>query len=264
MACVEHVTEPDDERLADYAALTDARLRKRYEGRAGVFIAEGPNVVRQLFTSHYPTRSVLLTDQRLEFADEVPDGVPVYAAPRELVYEVVRFKLHQGVIAVGQRLPHPPADAVLDGARLVAVVEETNDPENLGALFRSARGLGVDGLLLAPRCSDPLYRRSVRVSMGHVLHVAWTWIDDLPEGLAPLRDRGFVTVALTPAGKVELAEVAAAHHARLAVLLGAEGAGLTDAATGAADVRARITMHGGVDSLNVSTAAAIAFHALAR
>jgi tRNA G18 (ribose-2'-O)-methylase SpoU len=266
MATLTTITDPADDRLADYAVLTDARLRKRYEHQLGVLIAEGPNVVRELITSPYPTRSVLVTTEQVDRVLPEVDhlDVPVFVVERDLLYEVVRFKLHQGVLACGRRLPLPPLDEVLDGARTVAVLEGLNDHENLGTLFRSARGLGVDAVLLAPGCADPLYRRSVRVSMGHVLHVPFTRIGPLATSLDELHDRGFATVALTPrADAVELGD-GPRPAAEVAVLLGAEGPGLSDDAIAAATHAARIAMHDGVDSLNVAAAGAIAFHALAQ
>jgi tRNA G18 (ribose-2'-O)-methylase SpoU len=259
------ITDPSDDRLGDYAALTDARLRKRYEHRLGVLIAEGPNVVRELLSSPYPTRSLLVTTEQVErVAAEVAHlDVPLYVVERELLYEVVRFRLHQGVLACGGRLPAPPLEQVLDGTRTVAVLEALNDHENLGALFRSARGLGVDALLLAPGCADPLYRRSVRVSMGHVLHVPFARIGPLRTSLGDLHERGFATVALTPRHDAVELGAGARPADRIAILLGAEGPGLSEEAIAAASYAMRIAMHGGVDSLNVSAAGAIAFHALA-
>jgi tRNA G18 (ribose-2'-O)-methylase SpoU len=258
------ITDPSDERLGDYAALTDARLRKRYEHQLGVLIAEGPNVVRELLTSPYPTRSLLVTTEQAERVaeDTAHLDVPLYVVEREVLYEVVRFRLHQGVLACGGRLPSPSLDVVLADARTVAVLEGLNDHENLGTLFRSARGLGVDAVLLAPGCADPLYRRSVRVSMGHVLHVPFARIGPLASSLADLHGRGFATVALTPrADAVDLAS-APRPAERVAVLLGAEGPGLSEGAIAGASHAVRIAMDGGVDSLNVAAAGAIAFHAL--
>lgn len=263
------ITDPDDERLADYAALTDAALRKRYEHRRGVLVAEGPNPARALVDSPYPVRSLLIAEERLEGLDDIvrrvaAAGAPVYVVTRELLFEVVRFKLHQGVIACGGRLPAPSVDEVLAGARRVAVLEGLNDHENLGTLFRSARGLGIDGVLLGPGCADPLYRRSVRVSMGHVLHVPHGHLRDLSTGFRALHDAGFTTVALTPdAAAVDLRDFEVVADERVAVLLGAEGPGLSDEALTGAHVRARIPMYHGVDSVNVAAAGAIAFHALA-
>jgi tRNA G18 (ribose-2'-O)-methylase SpoU len=261
------VTDAADPRLADYAALTDAALRKRYEHAAGVLVAEGPNPVRALIASRYPLRSVLLAEERLASMADVLAEVtaPVYVCGRELLYEVVRFKLHQGVIACGGRIPPPAPAEVVGGADRLALLEGLNDHENLGSLFRCARGLGVTGVLLGPGCADPLYRRSVRVSMGHVLHVEHTWVPDLAAGFSVLAAHGVTTVALTPDPTApDIRTLGLPPDTRIAVLLGAEGPGLSSDALRGADLRARITMHGGVDSLNVATAAAIAFHALAR
>jgi tRNA G18 (ribose-2'-O)-methylase SpoU len=259
------ITDPGDDRLGDYAALTDARLRKRYEHRRGVLIAEGPNVVRELVRSPYPTRSVLVTTEQHErVAAEVADlDVPLYVVDREVLHEVVRFRLHQGVLACGGRLPEPSLEEVLAGARTVAVLEGLGDHENLGTLFRSARGLGVGGVLLAPGCADPLYRRAVRVSMGHVLHVPFVRIGPLGTSLPALHERGFATVALTPRPDATDLRVGRRPGERVAILLGAEGPGLSAEAIDGATHAVRIAMHAGVDSLNVAAAGAIAFHALA-
>ena len=266
MAELIRIDDPADPRLADYAALTDAELRKVYEREHGVLIAEGPNPVRELVTSPYPVRSLLVADDRLDRVDALFERLdaPVYVVTQALLHEVVRFKLHQGVIACGSRLPPRSTSDVLQAARRIAVLEGLNDHENLGTLFRSARGLGVDGVLLGAGCADPLYRRSVRVSMGHVLHVPHARVDHLAAAVPDLHAAGFRTVALTPApDAMDLRDVEVADRDRVALLLGAEGPGLTEAALEAAQVRARIPMHGGVDSLNVATAAAIAFHVLA-
>lgn len=265
MAELIRIDDPADPRLADYAALTDAELRKVYEREHGVLIAEGPNPVRELVASSYPVRSLLVADDRLDRVEALLDGLDaaVYVVTQALLHEVVRFKLHQGVIACGGRLPLLAASEVLEAARRIAVLEGLNDHENLGTLFRSARGLGVDGVLLGAGCADPLYRRSVRVSMGHVLHVPHARVDHLDAALPDLHAAGLRTVALTPdPNAMDLRDVEVADGDRVAFLLGAEGPGLTAAALQAAQVRARIPMHGGVDSLNVATAAAIAFHIL--
>jgi tRNA G18 (ribose-2'-O)-methylase SpoU len=264
VADLTRITDPSDDRLGDYAALTDARLRKRYEHQLGVLIAEGPNVVRELLRSPYPTRSLLVTTDQADrvAAETVHLDVPLYVVEREVLYEVVRFRLHQGVLACGGRLPAPTLHEVLGSARTVAVLEGLNDHENLGTLFRSARGLGVDAVLLAPGCADPLYRRSVRVSMGHVLHVPFTRVGPLASSLPELHERGFATLALTPrADAVDLGAVRRPAE-RVAVLLGAEGPGLSAEAIVGATHAVRIAMDGGVDSLNVAAAGAITFHAL--
>jgi tRNA G18 (ribose-2'-O)-methylase SpoU len=187
--------------------------------------------------------------------------VTVYVVERDLLYEIVAFRAHQGALACGTRLPLRSAADVLHGARRVVVLDAMNDHENMGAIFRTARAFGVDGVLLGPRCADPLYRRCVRVSMGHVLHVPHAPLPALPGSLDDLRAAGLVTVALTPDPDAPpIDEVDASQP--LALLLGAEGPGLDDGAIAAADVRARIPMAAGVDSLNVAATAAVAIHSL--
>jgi tRNA G18 (ribose-2'-O)-methylase SpoU len=271
VAAVIRVADPADERLGDYAALTDAELRKRYEHRAGVLIAEGPNVVRELVRSPYPVRSLLLAEERVAAMRDVLDhlethdpDVPVYVVSRQLLVAVVRFPLHQGVLACGGRLPPRLPEEVVADARRVVVLEGLNDHENLGTLFRTIRALGGDGVLLGPGCADPLYRRTVRVSMGHVLQVPFGRVADTPAAFDLLHDAGFTTVALTPdPTATDVRDLEVAVDARVALLLGAEGPGLTDAALDGAHVRARIAMTAGVDSLNVAAAGAIALHAVA-
>ncbi len=192
----------------------------------------------------------------------------MYAVPPSTMAAVVGFHLNRGVLAVADRVPAPdPAElaAMSAAARLLAVLEGVNDHENLGALFRNAAALGVDGVALGPRCADPLYRRSVRVSMGHVLQVPFGVLPERPPwpaALGLLRDAGLRIVALTPRpDAVPLAEANLAGR-RVALLLGAEGTGLSAAALAASDDRVRIPMAAGVDSLNVATAAAVAFYAL--
>lgn len=265
MAVITSITEADDPRVADYRTLRDAELRKRYEHQAGVFIAEGPNVVRELVRSRHPTRSLLVDPRRAEelHPHVAHLDVPVYVVQRPLLYEIVAFRMHQGALACGGRLPPRPAHLVIAGADRVLVLDAMNDHENMGALFRVARALGVDGVLLGPHCADPLYRRSVRVSMGHVLHVPHATAAALTAGLDDLRAAGLATVALTPdPGAVTIDQVDPDQP--LALLLGAEGPGLPEATLAAADLRVRIPMAPDVDSLNVTASAAIALHALRR
>ncbi len=261
-----HIDDPGDPRLDDYAALTDAALRKRYEHQHGVLIAEGPNPVRALVASPYPVRSVLVAEERLPAMADVVErsGAPVYVVARSVLEELVRFRLHQGVLACGERRPPTPPEDVVAAARRVLLLEGLNDHENLGALFRTARGLGIDGVLLAPGCADPLYRRSVRVSMGHVLHLPFARVATTAAGLDLLHAHGFTTVGLTPDRTAPPLERLSWGGGRVAVLLGAEGPGLTAGALAGVTVTARIAMADEVDSLNVAAAGAIACYALAR
>ena len=262
---VVEVEQPDDPRVADYVGLTDAARRMKAEPAAGFFIAEGEQVVRRAAGAGYPPRSVLVSPQRLA---DLPDAVaalpcPVLVASYDVLHAVTGFHVHRGVLASFGRLPLRGPEEVLSTARRVVVLEGLNNHTNLGAVFRCAAGLGMDAVLLTRTCADPLYRRSVRVSMGEVFAVPYAFLDDWPGALPDLAARGFRVLALTPAADaVDLADVDPRAHPRTAVLLGAEGPGLTAAAQRTARVRARIPMRAGVDSLGVAAAAAVAFAAL--
>jgi tRNA G18 (ribose-2'-O)-methylase SpoU len=257
------IADPDDERVADYRHLTDAGWRRQVEGEHGLFVAEGTLVIRQVLRRGHRLRSVLLARNRQEAlaADLAGVDAPVYVAEPAVLDAVAGFHAHRGALAAVERPALPEPEALLGSARMVAVLEDVNDHENLGAVFRNAAGLGVDAVLLSPGCCDPLYRRAVRVSMGHVLSVPWTRLEPWPEGLEWLRRNGFTLLALTPdPGADPLPSTPAGP--RVAVLLGAEGPGLSPSALAAADRRLRIPLAAGVDSLNLASAAAIAFHAL--
>lgn len=258
------VTDPGDPRLDDFRDLTRADRRPDRPGGKGLVIAEGVVVVRRLLASSYPLRAVLGIPRRIEelAGDLAGETAPVYSTTADIMAEVVGFHLNRGVLAVADRVSAASPERVVRGATRLAVLEGVGDHENLGALFRNAAAFGVDGVLLAPGCSDPLYRRSVRVSMGHVLAVAFAPLPEpWPAGLKWLRDRGFRVLALTPGGPSTLREGLAGAR-RVAVLLGSEGWGLTEEAMAAADACVRIPMAPGVDSLNVATAGAVAFYEL--
>lgn len=266
------IGDPTDPRLDDYRQLSVPRERRRMEapdaelGRPGFFVAEGLSVVERLLRSGRRVRSVVadpLRYQRLGPALAAEGSPPVYVVPNEVLCAAAGFDVHRGVLAAADRWPLPVASELAAGAARVAVFEGINDHENLGALFRNAAGLGIDAVFLCPRCCDPLYRRSVRVSMGHVLTVPWARLDPWPGALDGLREQGFTLVALTPGGS-GIAELAGCVAGPVAILVGAEGPGLSPAALAGADHRAAIPMHPGVDSLNVASAAAIAFWELRR
>ena len=253
------VDDPSDPRLADYVGLSDAALRR--EGTT--FIAEGELVIRQLLRSPYPVRSVLVTPARWAALESVLAGVdaPVYVASLDVMRAVAGFNIHRGAVASATRLPLPDPLSLLAPARRVAVLEGLNDHENLGVLFRSAAAFGIDAVLLDPTCADPLYRRAVRVSLGHVLQVPFTRLSPWPSALAMVRDAGFNLVALTPRpAALPVSVLEASANDKVALLLGAEGPGLSPVALSMADRWVRIPIDPDVDSLNVGTAAAIAFH----
>jgi tRNA G18 (ribose-2'-O)-methylase SpoU len=258
------IDDAGDPRLADYLELTDPSARRRRE-RDEVFIAEGPTAIVRLVASGHRVRSVLVTPHALARFDGALDDIdaPVYVAPRAVLAATVGFDLHRGAVAVAERRPLPPLADVVAGATTLAVLEGLNDPENLGAVSRSARAFGIDGLVLDPRCIDPYYRRTIRVSMGEVLFLRVARASAWPGDLAVVLAAGFELWALTPdRGAEPLWSLPV--PARVAVMLGAEGPGLSDAALAAATRRVRIPIDPAVDSLNVGHASAVAFAHLAR
>jgi tRNA G18 (ribose-2'-O)-methylase SpoU len=261
------VEDPDDPRLADFTALTDVELRRRREPAEGLFIAEGEKVIRRATQAGYPMRSMLLTAKWADVMRDVIDGAqaPAYLVDPELAEQVTGFHVHRGALASMGRTALPSPEALLTAAHRVVIMEAVNDHTNIGAIFRSAAALGMDGVLLSPSCADPLYRRSVKVSMGAVFSVPYARLGSWPHDLDAVREAGFSLLALTPdTGAVPLDDVAAHQLPRVALLLGAEGDGLSARALRAADERVRIPMAHGVDSLNVGAAAAVAFYAVTR
>jgi tRNA G18 (ribose-2'-O)-methylase SpoU len=253
------LTEPA---LDDFLRLTDVALRRRLEPAGGLYLAESTRVIaRALAAGHRPravlTRSAWLP-QLEPLLDPFPD-VPVYVGEDPDLERVTGFHLHRGALASMHRPPLRPLADVLAGARRVVVLEDVVDHTNVGSVFRSVAGLGADAVLITPRCADPLYRRSVRVSMGTVLQVPWTRLPEWPEAAPALHDAGFRIAALALAeDAVSLDELAADPPERLALVLGTEGDGLSRGALAAADAVVRIPMQHGVDSLNVAAAAAVA------
>ncbi|MBS1691867.1 MAG: RNA methyltransferase [Actinobacteria bacterium] len=262
------VEDPADPRLDDFRDLNSVDRRPDLPSGKGLVIAEGVLVVQRLLASRFTPRALLGTDRRLRelAADLEGRAAPFYRASAEVMAEVVGFHLNRGVLASASRPPELAVADVVDGARTIAVLEGVNDHENLGSIFRNAAGLAVDAALFGVGCADPLYRRAVRVSMGHALLVPYAWAPDWPRDLELLRRNGFRVLALTPdPGAVALADaMAELSDDKVAILVGAEGPGLTESAMRASDVRVRIPMSRGTDSLNVATAAALAFYERAR
>jgi tRNA G18 (ribose-2'-O)-methylase SpoU len=257
---VPYVTDPGDDRFADYRGLRDPATRVAYERVHGVFVVEGVLAITQALTSAYDVRSLLVTDAARERLGLDPAGETTYVAGRDVIEAVAGFDVHRGALAVATRPPPADPAATIRDAATVLLLERLNDHENVGGLFRVARALGADAVLLDPETCDPLYRRAVRVSLGHVLHVPFARVPSMREGLNLLRRNGFTTYALTPSATESIADVEPGE--RSALLLGAEGPGLHEATIAAADRAVRIPMRAGVDSLNVVTAAAVAVHRL--
>lgn len=241
--------------------MTDSARRTKHEPAEGFFLAEGQLVMRRAAQAGCRPRSLLLAPNRVE--DLLPElaalDCAVYVASLEVLHAVTGFHVHRGALGSFSRPPVPSAATLLASARRVLILEEVNSPTNLGAIFRSTAALGMDALLLSPTSCDPLYRRAVRVSMGEVLSVPYAYLDPWPEALADVRAAGFRVLAMTPASDATLIEeVSIAAEDKVAVLFGAEGPGLTAEAMAASDVRVKISMSKGVDSLNVAAAAAVA------
>jgi tRNA G18 (ribose-2'-O)-methylase SpoU len=265
---IQDVTDSDDPRLDDFRDLNSIDRRPDLPTGKGLVIAEGVLVVQRMLASRFTPHALLGTERRL---DELKDDLagtaaPFYRASAEVMARAIGFHLNRGVLAAARRVPEPGVAELVDGARTVAVLEGVNDHENLGSIFRNAAGLGVDAVVFGSGCADPLYRRAVRVSMGHALLVPFARATNWPGDLEMLQESGFRLLAMTPLGDaLALPEaMTAARDQRVVVLVGAEGPGLSRAALRMSDVRVRIPMSRGTDSLNVATAAALAFYERAR
>ena len=258
------IDDPSDPRLDDIRDL------KHSDKEKGLVFAEGPLVAGRLVESRFPVRAVFGFGGRLEsfmadYGDELERrGVPVYQITREIMGEVAGYDMHRGLLASADKAPERSVAEVLDGARTLVILEGVGDHENIGSIFRNAAGMGVDGVLFGAATADPLYRRSVRVSMGHVLRTPFAHLEGTTttwqRSLQELKDDGWWLVSLTPADDAVLLREAVEGHDKIAFLVGGEGPGLTRHAMAATDARAKIPMAPGTDSLNVATSAAIAFY----
>lgn len=256
----------NDDRLRDYRDLTDVALRRLREPAEGLFIAESPKVIRRAAAAgHRPRSALVLKDKRDEIVralESWPD-VPIFVGEPAVLESIAGFHLHRGALASFERPPLPSIAAILSAARTVVVCEDIVDHTNVGAIFRSVAGMGADAVLVSPGCADPLYRRSIRVSMGAVFQVPWTRLSTWADCGDVLHAHGFTIAALALGDSAEdLAVFAKTRPARVALLLGTEGDGLSSAARDVADRTVRIPMSGGVDSLNVASASAVALYAL--
>jgi tRNA G18 (ribose-2'-O)-methylase SpoU len=284
------VGRADDPRLTDYARLTDVGLRTHLEAEHGLFIAEGTKVITRAVAAGYPVRSMLLGRGRLAdlpalgeaaaaaprpasaasasaASGSEPGGPPVYVVPDEVAERLTGYRVHRGALASLGRKPLPGIRDVISGARRIVVLEDLVDHGNVGAIFRCAAALGVDAVLLSPRCADPLYRRSVKVSMGAVFAIPYARMAGWYDGLTDLTSAGFRVLALTPDESATPIGAALGASGPVALLLGTEGDGLSARWLHEADEAVRIPMNpaaraAGVDSLNVVAAAAIACHLL--
>ena len=271
---IREIDDPADARIADYRDLTDVALRRVLEPRGGLYIAESAKVIRRALAAGHRPRSVLVQPKWLpqieaaltEAASESDDiDVPVFVVSAEIGEAITGYAVHRGALAAMHRPPTRSVEDVVAGARLVLVLDDIVDHTNVGAAFRSAAALGADAVLISPRCADPLYRRSVRVSMGTVFQVPWTRLPPWSEARGILHSAGFFLAALALSeAAVPLDRFAEKRPERLALMLGAEGDGLSRRALAAADTIVTIPMAGGVDSLNVAAAAAVAIWALTR
>jgi tRNA G18 (ribose-2'-O)-methylase SpoU len=256
------ISSLDDPRLDDYSHRTDVALKK---SGGGLYIAESLLVLERALRAGHVPRSVLALGSSVDDALEATRGfdIPIFSGPPELLGELTGYLLHRGLIAAMNRPPLPDPVELLRDARRVVILEDVVDPTNVGAIFRSVAAIGADAVLVTPRCSDPFYRRSIRVSMGTVLQVPWTRVGDWESTRALLTASGFHLAALALAeNAIDLRTFAASAPDRVALVLGTEGAGLTREALQAADTVVTIPMAHGIDSLNVAATAAVAMFAL--
>ena len=279
MAELVEIRDLDDPALDPYARLTERQLRSRRDPDRGIFVAESRTVVELALGAGTVPLSFLMDGSQLrgasrDLAARILAGewgdVPLYTAPDEVLERLTGFSLSRGVLSVMRRPPLPSVEEVLEGARRIAVLEDIMDAANVGALIRSAAALGMDAVLVTPRCSDPLLRRAARVSMGTVFQIPWTRIGeedaDWPaRGMAMLKEKGFQTAAMALSrDTADIRDPRLKRAEKLAVILGTEGTGLTEETVRAADFTVKIPMFHGVDSLNVAAAAAVAFWELRR
>ena len=257
------IADLSDPRLADYSHQTDVALKKARGTEHGLYIAESALVLQRALAAGHRPRSVLALGNTVDEARAlVGYDVPIFSGPGELLEQLTGYLLHRGLIAAMHRPALPSVPSLLEGARRVIILENVADPTNVGAIFRSVAAIGADAVLVTPRCSDPFYRRAIRVSMGTVLQVPWARLGDWPSTRKLLAASGFqvAALALSP-DAVSLRDYVAPE--RLALVLGAEGEGLTDEALGSVDALVQIPMAHGIDSLNVAATAAVAMWALA-
>lgn len=256
-----HIADLKDPRIAVFTRLTEAQLRNRLNPTEGLFIAESPKVIHVALDKGYEPVALLAEEKHIvgdaaSIIERAP-GMEIFTGARDILAAITGYTLTRGVLCAMRRRPEPTIEEIAHGARRLVVIDGVTDTTNIGAIFRSAAALGIDGVLLTTTSCDPLNRRSIRVSMGSVFLVPWTWIDD---PVADLHDLGFKTAAMALTdNSVSIDDPAMNAEPRLAVIMGTEGDGLSSSVINRADYVARIPMAHGVDSLNVAAAAAVAF-----
>ena len=257
------IDDPSDPRLSDYRGLTDTALRRIAEPEGGLYIAESAKVISRAVGAGHRPRSVLVQEKWIDDVAVLAGDAPVYVVPDTVAEQVTGFAVHRGALAAMHRPVQPDPAQLLEHSRTVVVLEDIVDHTNVGAAFRAAAALGADAVLVSPRCGDPLYRRSVRVSMGTVFQVPWARLPEWDAAASLFAAAGVHLAAMALADDaVSLDEFAAARPDKLAILMGSEGEGLSASALAVADSIVTIPMAGGVDSLNVASAAAVALWAL--
>ena len=262
------ISDPSDSRLSDFVNLTDVDLRRRLEPASGLYVAESAKVIRRVVAGGHVLRSIVMEDAWVDRSEDLIEaarrvGAPIYVADRATLEQVAGYRVHRGALASVQRPALPEVTSVISQASRIVVLGDIVDHTNVGAIFRAVAGLGADAVLISPRCADPLYRRSVRVSMGAVLQVPWTRLEPWPQALTVLRERGFRLWALGLGDTaVPLGFAVQQPPERWAMVLGSEGHGLPADVLEHVDEVVRIPMHHGIDSLNVASAAAVALWAL--
>ena len=257
------ITDFSAPELDVYARLSEAQLLNREYPEKGMFIAESPKVIQRALDAGYQPISFLVEDRHLE--TQARDliarcgEIPVYTAPFDVLTQLTGFMLTRGMLCAMRRPPLPTVAQICRDVRRVAVLENVMNPTNIGAIFRSAAALNMDAVLLTPACSDPLYRRAIRVSMGTVFQVPWTWLEG-EDYVAQLRQLGFQTAAMAlKDDSLSIRDPRLAQAEKLAIILGTEGDGLADYTIEGCDFTVKIPMTHGVDSLNVAAASAVAF-----
>jgi len=263
------ITDFSAPELDVYARLTEAQLMNRFAPEKALFIAESPKVIHRALDAGYIPTSLLMEGRHItgQAADVIArcGNIPVYTADLNTLTQLTGFQLTRGVLCTMRRPPLPQVRDVVGNARRIVILENVMNPTNVGAIFRSAAALNMDAVLLTPGCSDPLYRRAARVSMGTVFQIPWTFIGsemaDWPDkGMAQLRELGFKTAAMALSDdSVSIDDPRLLQEDKLAIILGSEGDGLTETTIASCDYTVKIPMSHGVDSLNVAAASAVAF-----